>query len=192
MGKYSGYLALAAMFLFAALTLDRWSGEAAVAPEREVAARESASEVVRYSRAPAERYRAIDGDSLRSGSDDVRIRGIDAPELSQTCRDGSGREWACGREASARLRALVASGPVHCASGSRDRYGRALARCSAGAADIGETMVREGLAVDFMQGGYKAAEAEARADKRGIWSGAFERPQEYRRQHPRRADRPAS
>jgi endonuclease YncB( thermonuclease family) len=188
MSKYSGYLALAAMFLFAALTFDRWSGEAAVGP-----ARTSTPGVISHSRAPSESYRAIDGDSLRSGSEDVRLHGIDAPELFQTCRDRSGREWACGREAHARLKALVERGPVHCAAVSRDRYGRTLARCSSGSVhDIGEAMVREGLAVDFMQGGYKAAEAEARADKRGIWSGAFERPQEYRRQHPRRADRPAS
>jgi endonuclease YncB( thermonuclease family) len=185
MGRYSGYLALGALFVFAALTFDHWSGEAAVAPEREVAAHET-----NYSRAPAERYRAIDGDSLRSASQDIRILGIDAPELSQTCLDRSGRHWACGREAGARLQALIASGPVHCSSGSRDRYGRALARCSAGSVnDIGETMVREGLAVDFMQGGYQAAEAEARAAMRGIWAGDFERPQEHRRQNPRRSER---
>jgi endonuclease YncB( thermonuclease family) len=50
-------------------------------------------------------------------------------------------------------------------------------------------MVREGFAVDYMRGGYKAAEAEARAAKRGIWAGEFDRPQDYRRQHPRRSER---
>jgi endonuclease YncB( thermonuclease family) len=40
-----------------------------------------------------------------------------------------------------------------------------------------------------MQGGYQGAEAEARAAKRGIWAGDFERPQEHRRQHPRRSER---
>ena len=183
--RHVGFIALATFMAFAWLSFDRWSGEAAVAPERETVA-----EVARYSRAPAEHYRAIDGDSLRSGSQDIRILGIDAPELFQTCSDRSGREWDCGREANARLKALVTSGPVHCAYGSRDRYGRPLARCSAGPVnDIGEAMVREGFAIDFMQGGYKAAEAEARAAKRGIWAGKFERPQDYRRRHPRRSER---
>lgn len=133
---------------------------------------------------------ATDGDSLRAGNQKIRLSGIDAPELSQTCRDERGREWACGREAHARLLALLSRGAVNCASSSRDRYGRALATCSAGpVSDIGEAMVRAGYAVDFMNGGYQAAEAEARAEKRGIWRGSFERPQDWRRRTPHGADR---
>jgi endonuclease YncB( thermonuclease family) len=41
-------------------------------------------------------------------------------------------------------------------------------------------MVRAGYAVDFMGGRYRSAEAEARADKRGIWRGSFERPEQWR------------
>ena len=33
----------------------------------------------------------------------------------------------------------------------------------------------------FMGGGYGVAEAEARAEKRGIWRGSFDRPQDWRR-----------
>ena len=50
----------------------------------------------------------IDGDSLRNGSEQIRLVGIDAPELRQTCRDAQGREWSCGRAAKARLAELVA------------------------------------------------------------------------------------
>lgn len=129
---------------------------------------------------------AVDGDSLRLANENIRLLGIDAPELSQTCRDERGREWACGQEARALLRSLVSRGTVNCASISKDHYGRTLATCSAGPiADIGEAMVRAGFAVDFMSGGYRAAEAEARADKRGIWQGSFERPQDWRRQNRR-------
>ena len=42
-------------------------------------------------------------------------------------------------------------------------------------------MVRAGYAVNFMEGRYSGAEAEARSAKRGIWRGSFERPQEWRR-----------
>jgi len=31
-------------------------------------------------------------DSLRTGSEEIRPVGIDAPELRQTCRDGQGSE----------------------------------------------------------------------------------------------------
>jgi endonuclease YncB( thermonuclease family) len=45
--------------------------------------------------------------------------------------------------------------------------------------------VREGHAVDYYQGGYQAAEREARTARRGLWRGDFERPQDWRRRHPR-------
>jgi endonuclease YncB( thermonuclease family) len=126
-------------------------------------------------------YRAIDGDSLRTADGDIRLLGIDAPELSQRCRI-DGKEWACGRAAHERLKQLVARGDVRCEANGRDRYGRTLAHCLAGGRDIGETMVREGLALDFMQGGYARQEREARAARRGIWAGEFDLPQEHRRQ----------
>ena len=125
---------------------------------------------------------AIDGDSLRVGGQEIRLIGIDAPELAQTCGAEHGGVWACGREAHAHLRSLVSRGAVDCFTRSKDQYGRTLATCSAvGVADIGRAMVRTGLAVNFMSGGYQAAEAEARTEKRGIWRGAFERPQDWRR-----------
>jgi endonuclease YncB( thermonuclease family) len=124
---------------------------------------------------------AIDGDSLRAGGDEIRLLGIDAPELRQTCRDQRGKDWSCGRAARDELRRILARGNVRCARGQKDRYGRALARCSAtGVHDIGDAMVREGFALNFMEGGYRSAESEARAAKRGIWRGDFERPATYR------------
>jgi len=139
---------------------------------------------------PASSARAsvIDGDTLRVGGERIRLLGIDAPELSQTCRDEAGREWLCGREARDRLNALVGQGEVNCATNSLDRYGRALATCSAGpVADIGASLVREGYAIDYGRGpiNYRSAEAEARAARRGIWRGEFERPQDWRERHRR-------
>jgi endonuclease YncB( thermonuclease family) len=123
---------------------------------------------------------AIDGDSLRTGGRDIRLLGIDAPELSQTCRDEQGRSWSCGREAHARLRAFTI-GALECKSSSQDRYGRTLATCAAqGIPDIGEAMVRAGYAVSFMSPRYWLAELEARWNRRGIWRGSFERPQDWR------------
>ena len=125
---------------------------------------------------------AIDGDSLRSSNEEIRLVGIDAPELFQTCLDEHGRSWACGRAAHSFLQALSSRGVLACAPYSNDRYGRKLSTCSAGPiADVGEAMVRGGHAVNFMDGRYDAAEAEARDAKRGIWRGSFERPQEWRR-----------
>ena len=132
---------------------------------------------------------AVDGDLLRAGSERIRLLDIDAPELHQTCLDETGRPWPCGRVAHGELQALLARGEFRCTAGTRDLYGRTLATCSAGnVADVGEAMVRAGYAVDFSRaffGTYRAAEAEARAAHRGLWRGSFERPQDWRRSHPR-------
>jgi endonuclease YncB( thermonuclease family) len=124
----------------------------------------------------------IDGDSIRVNGKEIRLKGIDAPEYGQTC-ERLGREVACGREAAAALRRQLARGPVTCVGGERDRYGRLLAQCRIMGADIAASLVRDGHAVSF--GDYLVEEAEARNDNRGLWSGAFQTPREWRARHPR-------
>ncbi len=60
--------------------------------------------------------RAIDGDTLQVGDTRLRLHGIDAPELRQTCEDSAGAVWACGRRAALELAAAVAGGEIHCIS----------------------------------------------------------------------------
>ena len=125
-----------------------------------------------------------DGDSLRFGDARVRLFGIDAPESKQTCeRDGV--MWLCGQEAVKSLRELVAGQSVVCDERNKDRYGRIVAVCVLpDGRDIGTVMVLSGLALDYAQysnGMYKAAENEAREAGRGMWSGYFVKPWEWRR-----------
>jgi endonuclease YncB( thermonuclease family) len=138
-------------------------------------------------RAPQEREltgvaEAIDGDSLRLAGEEIRLEGIDAPELQQTCRLGD-RADPCGRTARAALRRLLAGGLVTCVSKERDRYGRLLARCRVRGVDVNAALVREGQAVAF--GAYEREEADAKARYAGIWSSEFERPRDWRDRHPR-------
>jgi endonuclease YncB( thermonuclease family) len=126
--------------------------------------------------------RVIDGDSLWVAETEVRLFGIDAPELFQTCQR-AGRHWTCGREAAEALRAIVAERKVSCRARDRDRYGRTVAVCHAGGVDLGAAMVKGGLAVAY--GAYAADEREARDARRGLWSSAFERPADWRERHPR-------
>jgi endonuclease YncB( thermonuclease family) len=126
----------------------------------------------------------IDGDTLRIGGEKVRIEGIDAPELRQTCRDAQGRDWACGRIARQRLAAFIAGNEVACTERGRDRYGRMLAVCAAGAiADLGGALVRAGYAVDYRRysTAYAADARSARAERRGLWQGQFDNPEDWRR-----------
>jgi endonuclease YncB( thermonuclease family) len=134
---------------------------------------------------------SIDGDTLRAANgDEYRIFGIDAPELNQSCQEANGKSWACGRAAKVKLTKLIQAGGVACEIRDTDRYGRNVALCSAeGVPDLGAVMVREGYAVDLgRKTGYAYAdiEADARAGKRGIWRGTFERPADWRYANPRR------
>lgn len=120
---------------------------------------------------------AIDGDSLKIGQEEFRLKGIDAPEFTQLCKV-SGRDAACGREARQALRRLVGSGLVTCVGNERDRFGRRLAYCRVRGIDINAAMVREGQALAF--GEYQREEDEAKAAYKGLWAGTFERPRDYR------------
>lgn len=130
----------------------------------------------------------IDGDSFRRGKDEIRLSGIDAPEYRQICRDEKGRDWNCGREAARTLRGLVSGLSVGCTGLGADRYGRLLARCTVGDLELNSEMVRLGWAVAYTRHGspgmlYLSEEAEARHDKRGIWRGTFDLPEDWRAIH---------
>lgn len=121
-----------------------------------------------------------DGDSIVVGGERIRLLGIDAPELDQTCqRDG--RDYACGRESRRALAESIGSAPVTCTGSERDRYDRLLARCSVRQTDLGRVQVAAGWA--FAYGDYAREEAIARQEKRGLWAGTFDRPRDWRDMH---------
>ncbi len=122
--------------------------------------------------------RAGDGDSLEIAGRRLRLHGIDAPELDQTCRDEAGRPYPCGRVARDRLRNLVGGGEITCAVNGTDRFERLLVACRSGEVDINARMVADGWAISY--GAYSDEEAEARRAGRGIWQGEFERPRDWR------------
>jgi endonuclease YncB( thermonuclease family) len=125
--------------------------------------------------------RASDGDTLRLPGERIRLLGIDAPELAQTCWRKDGEEWPCGKAAHNRLALLIRDKVVTCEGDQRDRYGRLLATCAVSGKDLGAVMVGEGLAVGDWD--YKAAELKARTAGRGIWSGRFDQPRQWRDAH---------
>ncbi|OJF93464.1 hypothetical protein AX760_05565 [Pararhizobium antarcticum] len=124
--------------------------------------------------------RVVDGDTLVVSDMRVRLIGMDAPELAQTCLRAAG-PWRCGSVARDRLLEMVGAGDVQCRLRGEDRYGRSLGRCTVGPLDLGATMVREGQAVAF--GDYEPEEEAARRQKRGLWSGTFDRPRIWRQTH---------
>ncbi len=132
-----------------------------------------------------------DGDSLRIGERTVRLQGIDAVELHQPCTTPEGKQWKCGIEARKALQALVRKGGLVCETHATDNFGRAVSTCSVkGVADVGAVLVAQGWAVSGdgeREGLHLAEQQAARAARRGIWRGSFQRPAEWRAAHPRSA-----
>lgn len=137
-----------------------------------------------YGAPPIEgRASVVDGDTIDIGHARVRILGVDAPELDQSCTDAARRTWPCGRRAQAALRVWLGTATARCVPGYEDRSGRPVARCTARGRDIGEWLVENGWALDYprySEGAYRSAERTARQRSVGVWAGTVTPPWEWR------------
>lgn len=124
----------------------------------------------------------LDGNTLVVGGQRVRIYGIDAPELAQTC-DWPEKVIECGRISRSAMLDLVAGiDRVACRTRGRDHSGQWIAICYADGSDIGRNMVHTGWALaDRHQSlNYVRTEHRAKNAKRGLWKGEFDPPWVWR------------
>ena len=129
---------------------------------------------------------AIDGDSLMVGETHVRLFGIDAPELAQTCISKKGQVKQCGALARLALDTLVLRTQVTCESKGVGPDGTTLATCYAGPFDIAEQMLADGWALAVLEEvpAYVRAEHFAKARSEGMWRGSFIPPAQWRLENP--------
>lgn len=123
----------------------------------------------------------VDGDTLIVTGQRIRLWGIDAPESAQQC-DRETKPYPCGSEATKHLAALIQAGSVSCTVKTYDRYKRAVALCTSGSKDLSAEMVCAGWALAFVRysADYVGQEQDAKANKRGMWSGSFAPPWDWR------------
>ena len=122
----------------------------------------------------------VDGDTidvqLPQGTERVRLIGIDTPEIG---RRGA-RDECYAAEARAALDELVYGRDVELrddpSQGDVDAYGRLLRQVMVDGEDAALTLLRAGVGTEFTfrtpyadQQAYRAAEASAREDARGLW-----------------------
>jgi len=130
------------------------------------------------------RPKVLDGDTLDFAGRVVRLAGIAAPELDQTCR-AAGRAWACGREARWATLNRVSPHWVTCVPRGRDVTGTERAVCylaGIGQEDLGAWLLRQGWAVvePGADPAYEAAQAVAQSAGSGLWRGSFVAPWAWR------------
>lgn len=108
----------------------------------------------------------------------VRIEGIDAPEICQSF----------GRDSRDALAGHLLHRRVVVITRAEDDYHRTVARLHLGRADVGKWMVSHGFAWSYRfrgdLGPYRREEAKARRGRLGLWSGGEpETPRDFRVRH---------
>ena len=90
----------------------------------------------------------IDGDTIHICKNKIRLHGIDAPEIKQTCKIED-KIWNCGIESSLALKKLILDNNIICVVTDIDRYKRYIAECFINNQNINELMVRNGWAIAY-------------------------------------------
>ena len=130
--------------------------------------------------------RIIDADTIEISGKKIRLSGIDAPELNQSCKDSSGQVYKCGKEAKKKLSDLVKSMlgyPIKCNFTGKDIYGRLIGECRVKNININSWLVRNGWAVAYRRYSekYLADEGFAQSNALGVWQGSFIKPWRWRK-----------
>ena len=121
----------------------------------------------------------IDGDTLRIGDVTIRLAGLDAPELRQSCG-----AVACGEMARDTLQSMIGDQEIACTPTGDRTYGRIVATCRTEMIeDIGAAVVARGSAMNAPRylPDYASQTAAAAAAGLGMWSGPLEAAWDWRR-----------
>lgn len=127
--------------------------------------------------------RVLTGDTLEIRGRYFKLFGIAAPEISQTCADGNGRSYNCGKQAASWLKGWIEDGELECRVIQQDTRGNMVGTCSYGPYDLGAALVNAGWAVAYTKytDVYVPYELQAQQNRRGLWQGQFYKPWDWRK-----------
>jgi endonuclease YncB( thermonuclease family) len=126
-------------------------------------------------------------DTFQLDHTNYRLDGVDAPEIDQTCLDQNGNISPCGVTARDRLNAYIGNRAVRCEDKGPDPIDKhrrsGICSIEGETTTLNEWLVREGWAIrsePSAKGRFAAEQADARANRRGLWQGCFAEPRDLR------------
>lgn len=131
--------------------------------------------------------RVIDGDTIALNSINIRLLGVDAPEIKQTCNTSKKYQVNCGILAKIKMQELIGNNIVVCSSRGLDRYKRLLSYCYVKDININLELVKTGYAYAYSRSNiiFKIYEIIARISKKGLWQTDFQNPKDWRKNNTR-------
>jgi len=130
----------------------------------------------------ADNLKIVDGDTIVLNGEKIRLSGIDAPELKQTCMNGDQKVF-CGKLAKMLLVKKIGNKTPECIREGKDVYKRTLAECFINGESLSAFLVRSGYAFAYLKYSDKFIKDEefAKKNKLGMWSMKFEYPWDFRK-----------
>jgi endonuclease YncB( thermonuclease family) len=115
-------------------------------------------------------FTIVDGLTVRSGGNTVRLAQLDGPSREAVCFDNAGGLWACGLRARVALHNLLADRPLDCRVVGQEGT-TPLAHCRRDGTDLGRALVVAGWARPRLdqQADYGSEVRKAQAAGLGLW-----------------------
>ncbi len=130
---------------------------------------------------PPPPFDAVDSILIDTLDKRIRLAHARAVPREETCRDVTGRRYACGLESRAALQNHILGKTLVCRRlflGDPEKTGILEVRCSVDGEDLALRQIRAGWATpsDLAEPEHLAAFEEARRARRGVWAGPWEIP----------------
>ena len=136
--------------------------------------------------------RVVTASTLYLNGINIKMYGVDAPDISQTCANHHGAGYYCGKEARKWLQDWINNREVSCHILGEIENGWATGACFVddNKYDVAAVVVNAGWAVAYTKNTaiYVDYERQAKANRRGLWAGTFYKPWDWRKIQNRKVD----
>jgi endonuclease YncB( thermonuclease family) len=115
-------------------------------------------------------FTIINGITVRSGKQTIRLADLEGPHQDTVCHDNEGGLWACGLKARVALNNLISGQTLEC-NATGQEGDTMLAHCSRDSTDIGRELVRAGWARPLLEkhATYSPELQAAKETRVGLW-----------------------